>query len=559
MVNGVILEESELERLVSVAREHIFKIFGCEQTSSQYLQTPAAIRVNVSLRTRGAIRGSMSGTGDTLQEQVVDATEKACQDNRFSGPLTQSDLSLTTIEVWIQVAATPISEAERLRDDAITLGVDGVEIECANRKAYFKPSVAITSMLLSPQAMFQAVCRKAGLSEDTWRHNECQLYKTKWLHLSEDTSHSVHRFIALRETTSFVLNPQGAVEWVQSAADYLCRNQLSTGDFCYKYNPLLDCSPRVEPNPVRAAGCAYATSAAACADIARAHHIVVATRACKRILERLHQDGESGYIEDTPLGLEPGGRLGTTALLLLAITHLNDKTGQWKEEIACLTGGLLSRLDESGRLRCSFGASPESTQSEEFFPGQALLALAFRLERGDEACREPIHRAFSYYRDHFRAGPTTAFVGWHAGVWSRLARLEGNKEYVDFVFEQVDWLISFQLQNEDSSYDGGFMRNISLPNSSSIVFTEALARAAVLAREINDCRKQHYESAFRRGLSFCSRLRLTEAQSAFLPNPSRAVGGFVRGIVNFEVRADVVQHAITLGLVCLQHPHISQS
>jgi hypothetical protein len=143
-------------------------------------------------------------------------------------------------------------------------------------------------------------------------------------------------------------------------------------------------------------------------------------------------------------------------------------------------------------------------------------------------------------------------VGWHADAWSRAALLDSNQEYAEFVFEQIDWLLQFQLQSQDRPFtSGGFSWNGKPPGYSSIVYTEALARGTALAHKCGDKRWLKYGDAFRAGMAFCSRLRLTSEQSIFFPDPERAIGGMATSLSDFEVRSDVVQHAITLGLAAL--------
>lgn len=175
--------------------------------------------------------------------------------------------------------------------------------------------------------------------------------------------------------------------------------------------------------------------------------------------------------------------------------------------------------------------------------------------QGDESCRRYYRKAFVAYRDYFRKSPTTAFVGWHADAWSRAAILDANSEYAEFVFEQIDWVLQFQINGgRQSLIHGGFSWNGNSPGYSSIVYTEAIARGAALAYQYGDARWLKYREAFQAGMTFCSRLRLIPEQSIFFPHPQRAMGGMTTSISNFAVRSDVVQHSITLALTALEIP-----
>jgi hypothetical protein len=354
----------------------------------------------------------------------------------------------------------------------------------------------------------------------------------------------------------FAVSAEAMVQWIQNGVSYFNNNQYPDGYFCYLYRPFLDVAKKTEINPVRASGCAYAIAAAA--SLSQLDNDpetkVCAERAVNAILRRsVRSEGGGSYIADGSLE-PPTGKLGTTALLLLALLtpHFCATYGH---QIDDLLTGIKSAQLESGLFDCTFGASHSSDSQINFFPGQALLALVMRTEQGDESCRPHYRRAFIPYRDHFRISPSTAFVGWQADVWSRAALLDNNADYANFVFEQIDWLLQFQIHSDKQQLtSGGFSWNGKPPGYSSIVYTEAIARGADLANRLGDNRWIRYREAFREGIQFCSRLRLTREQSVFFPHPSRAIGGMTESTANFDVRSDVVQHAITLALAVLERP-----
>ena len=540
--------------LLRACRQYLLALFGrgCGKTA---VEGASVRKLNVTLRTRGAVRGSMAGYGDTLQAQLLDAVAKAARDDRFSGPLAVADLGLVTIELWVQTSSRYVSALKRVSPDALRIGQEGVEVELDGKGAYYKPSVALTAPYLTSDALFAALCRKAGIAEDAWRTEECQLWATEWIHYSEDLQHQPCHMLALRPTRLSALNRNDVLKSVRQSADYLVANQFGSGYFCYKYLPFQDTVVRGDGNPVRASGCAYAMCAlAANRETTNESYLSSALRASAAILERhITLAPDSIYISDPSLEAKPGGRLGTSALLLLGLLELRSKTAQYDSVADALARGIKAAQRDDGLFRCSFGTCPESASSINFFPGQALLAFAVMAASGDESCRSSMKAAFRPYRDHFRSAPTTAFVGWHADAWARAANLEQNAEYADFVFEQIDWLLTHQIRDSSRGlYDGGFMRGGDPPNSSSIVFAEALARATALAHRAGDDRWEAYREALMSALTFVARLCLNDSQAAFFPRPDRTRGGVVRSITNFEIRADVVQHLITLYLALLE-------
>lgn len=552
----------DLSGLVSCARAFLYTLYGEIPPAARELShVPAIQRVNVTLRTNGAVRGSMSGQGSTLGEQLEDAVYRSSRDTRFSGSVVRADLKQMTVEVWLQLSSELIPVEARDTETVIRLGLDGVELELGSAFAYYKPSVALTSRFRSSSEMFSALCKKAGLPADAWKFPDCQLRKTTWLHCCETPSREVLEMVALRPFAPLAIKAESMMEWAQSSAGYFMANQHSDGSFCYQYLPFSDSTKKGETNPVRGSGCAYAIAeAASSAYLAPSIEMrACADRAVSAILRRsVRLDRGGMYIADSLTG-PVGGKLGTTALLLLALLtpELREKYAQ---EIDALVVGIKSAQSNCGLFECSFGTSPNTDSQIDFFPGQAILALVMKAQLGDESCRDAYRKAFSPYRDHFRGSPTTAFVGWHADVWSRAALLDSSAEYADFVFEQIDWLLQFQISVGKSDLEsGGFSSNGKPPNYSSIVYTEAVARGADLANRLGDPRWLRYRDAFRAGLCFCSRLRLTREQSTFFPHPSRAIGGVATSVSNFCVRSDVVQHAITLALAVLQRPILLDS
>ena len=89
---------------------------------------PPAERVNVTIRSDGRVRGSMSAPGNSLAEQIANALQKATTDRRFKCPVTREELPHTSIEVWIQLSSTEIGVRERFDPASFALGADGLEV-----------------------------------------------------------------------------------------------------------------------------------------------------------------------------------------------------------------------------------------------------------------------------------------------------------------------------------------------------------------------------------------------------------------------------------------------
>lgn len=442
----------------------------------------------------------------------------------------------------------------------LRLGFDGAEVRQGQKGAYYKPSVGLTSGFVTPQDMFSQLCRKAALSESSWQEGTCDLFRTSWIHVTDSGGSSKLRMKGLRVENVPDLTPKSMIDWAKRGADYLKRNQHSDGGFCYLYNPLLNTAVRAQADAVRAAGCAYAVAEAASSPhLAGDGDLAECARRAMLAIYKRSRDLASGgrYVPDGEDNSEtPLGKLGATALLAAGML-CPGFYHQYRTQADALVLALKhAQREKDGLFECVFGLQESTHTSINFFPGEALVALARKASLGDESCREHYRRAFSPYRLHFRNSPSTAFVGWHADVWSRAAVLDRNCEYADFVFEQLDWLLDLQVREDDLTFGGFVPPGEHEPSASSIVFTEAIARGASLAREVGDRRWPRYRDSFLSGLIFCSRLRIVVEQSPFLPDPARSMGGVTRSLTNFRVRSDMVQHLITLALAALDRPEL---
>lgn len=549
------------DQLVDDARRHLRRLFDASAPAVPQRDSESALpRVNVTLRTLGAVRGSMSGRGQTLREQLLDAVERAARDSRFSGAMVKADLEKVSIEVWLQLSSELIPLDARTGPQPIRWGEEGVEVLQGSAFAYYKPSVALTSKFTNPQDLFDGLCKKASLPQDAWKDASCVLRKTSWVHLCETPGGEVTHMVALRPTGNLTVTSRFLTQCVSDHVSYFKQSQQADGSFCYRYLPFPNVARKEAANPVRSSGCAYAVAKAASAPFLDSDQDLkqCARRAVAEILGRsVALDLSGSFISSRPGGR--GGKLGSTALLLLALLT-PALSADHEEDIDNFLAAIKASQLDSGLFACVFGTAKEGGSQINFFPGQAILALVVKAMQGDESCRPFYRRAFAPYRAHFRRSPSTAFVGWHADAWSRAALLDGNAEFAEFVFEQTDWLLRLQLTDDkDSLYWGGFSKSGKPPDYSSIVYTEAVARAAGLAYRAGDPRWEGYRDACRAGITFCSRLRLMEEQSVFFAHPLRAIGGVARSLSNFEVRSDVVQHAITLALTFLDTPILLDS
>jgi hypothetical protein len=221
---------------------------------------------------------------------------------------------------------------------------------------------------------------------------------------------------------------------------------------------------------------------------------------------------------------------------------------EFAQEYNQLYRSIVSTQKNDGRIMTYFGETSDSVRSADQYSGEALLVLAMEAEQGNRGALTMCRRAFAPYLQHFRNAPSSAFVGWHVDVWSRIALITGERDYSDFVFEQTEWLLQWQVQeHSDPRWIGGFSQLTSSPQFTSAVYLEAVARSLMLAVRTGDgSRATRYGESIRAGLDFCKQLRLEETPVALLGNPLRCEGGIGIGLVDRRIRCDAVQHFITM-------------
>jgi len=542
--------------VISFAKACLSKCLGnlkleAELSSHDLFQQPPLERVNATIRTHGRLRGSMSSKGQSLGAQIQEAVRRAACDTRFNSRLTAIELNHVDLEVWLQTGSERVSREEIAAANFLELGVDGVEVHLGSKSAYYKPSVAITKGKHTTQELLSALCRKAGLAKDMWKDPSAVILRTKWLFLSQFPTGTV----SLCASRSDEITRADIICWLRESVAYLTNSLQVSGDFTYIYDPIRDLEAIESGNYVRLAGCLYSLSCfydSPYADTAEIAFVNAIRTAAATQVERtiVRADGSRVIPELKPKALP---KMGSTALLTLALggKRLLQQFGPAYENL--YQSVLLAQMP-SGRFQTHLGSNVENMRSSEFFSGQALLTLVQRAEQDDTDARNRCSTAFAAYLQQFRDKPTTAFVGWHVDVWSRMALLTKRQDYVDFVFEQTDWLLKIQVKSaQETRWIGGFRTGDRMPKFSSIVFLEAVVKAYALALFVEDSERIGlYRRAILSGLRFCERLRLGNEQMAWFPNPQRSRGGIALSLLDRRVRCDVPQHFITLCLAILK-------
>jgi AMMECR1 domain-containing protein len=570
----------EVLRLFKLARRAIAQeVAGKGESQDPRRPVDQGCVVNVSIILRGELRASMSGQGATLGEAVTTGARRAAHDTRFGPMLRPEELAAATIEIWEQRGSEPMSPLAAIT--GFDLGAEGVTLWRGGRSAYYKPSVPLTGGVTDPARLFRQLAKKAGLEGDVWCYPGTTLQRTKWDHYLENPAYGaglarLHRLRPVR-------TPEPTLAEIRARLDMACNrlvsSQLPSGLYLYKYNPFRRRSQGSEMNTarekdaaremntVRQAGCTYAVAAAAARgpDEARRRALADSAAASVGFLLQFAEHPQGGQCRfmapDDEMGRQ--GALGTVALTLLALQY-EPLASTFADLRNVLTDTVVAAQEGDGCFRCdlvSTGTGHDSPR-QDFYPGEALIALAHEAERGRTDCAEAVTRALGWYREHFHRAPATGFVLWQVDAWCRAHNLARNgaiknlepRVCADFVFEMVDWLLQFQLPPEAKPPDfaGGFFVD-GPPGFSTSTYVEAVLRAYELARSLGKAaRAQRYRSAAVRGLRFLFRLQIVPEMAPLFREPALAVGATTASLVDFHIRSDFDQHTITSLLAALE-------
>jgi hypothetical protein len=212
-----------------------------------------------------------------------------------------------------------------------------------------------------------------------------------------------------------------------------------------------------------------------------------------------------------------------------------------------LASMLWSCIDEHGRFRTHRDQDDEDAEGDacqDYYPGEALLALARAAETGihpPDGAR--LHKAFRYYRHRFRYHRSWGQVAWLMQAFAAWHRVTNEPEHAALVFDIGEFAMAYQLEKT-----GGFANELlpDGPGFTTALFLEGIAAAAGLSQRMCDtARFATFQASLARGLGFLDRLVYQPRDAFLLPEPSWALGGVRVHERASEVRIDFVQHALS--------------
>jgi hypothetical protein len=562
--SGTALTEGEAEGCFKFARRAL-----CERDSlgdaSEALPNVAFEMVNLGLYSDGRLRASADGHGPSLSDAIRDASRKALQDERFGPAVCADDLSNARLELWLRHSSTRV-----LNPHDIDLGLDGVTLKLGSREAACTPSFALTSAIARPEGVLDKLAQDAGFDAEAWKADDAQIWRTGWEHYAErgDARKTPLRLRRLRVADVPPVTRHAVLKSVTLAVTRLMHVQQSSGFFLYSAHPFLRRGESGPTNFVRQAGCSLAMARASelMSDPAIADACFESAR---RVIDALLENS-IGLGNGGRFLVEPGtnaGKLGVTALTLAAM-QCGRLADSYRDQRSGLSAAIISLQRSDGSFRCDNAAvSAEADgRAQDYFPGESLMALCRELNGGSPELQAVVEKAFPWYRNYFRRNPTTAFVPWQADAWRLFAEFSGGQpgpgaaeqsKYASFVFEMVDWLQQFQIDDgaRTDEMTGGFSTSGSEPGNATASYTEAIVRAYGLASRLGAVRQmERHRRAARLAIGFLFRLQISPETAFLFVEPDGTVGGTTRSLRDMTIRCDYDQHTITALLAALESP-----
>lgn len=510
---------------------HLFNVAETTSTLMDDLLPSNLDSIYVTVYIKGHIRGCMGAVIRTLDEDIRKLALAALKDERFEIESLQEDENGVAVTVSLLFnpldlgAYSPEEVAPRIRH-----GWQALMVYQNNRVGLLLPFVAVTHNLDRSEFIAELI-DKAGITRPPYRW--CRFDCATWLADAEGIGLLEGGFGLASDSPSLdVLVDRLAKLQVK----YLIRQQKADGSLYLRYEPFQNRLYEGISAP-RLAHAAWV--------LARAHKTfggVELKDTCDKIVDwhlRRVREGEHGFwLEE---GDDPPSVSETSFLLLALCQFAKDDSRALATK---LSSTLWSSIDTHGRIRTHRPPADGSDAFQDYFPGQALLALGTAYQAGVTGLQESkLDRAFKYYRHRFRHRRDFGQVSWlmqSCGTWWKAT---GNPVFADLVFEIGDWILQYQQEKT-----GAFINDHQpdTPGYTTALYLEGIAGGVKLAAALsNDERYGRYLESLTRGLKFLDRLVIQRRDGSLLPNAEFAIGGLRQSLYSSEIRVDFVQHSLS--------------
>jgi hypothetical protein len=496
--------------------------------------------IYVTVYVRGCLRGCMGGTtvsGVVLDTDLRLLAQAARADARFeteSAPAEAEEVAVSISLLFDELVIGECAPEEVVR--YVRHGHQALMAYSGESIGLLLPFVA-SMYNLDALSFAREVLVKAGLSEPPFYW--CRFDSVTWLADAVGIYRLVGGFPRVEEAPPEDLHELLAFR-AELHTQYLLRQQKPDGSFYTAYEPFQNRLYEGTDLP-RLAHAAWVLGRASSVlgdDESRA----AAGKVTSHLLNAA-TEGDDGLWLEAP---EQRPSVAELSFLLLALCEQDagESVAQRRtaERIADTLWDCVSL--PHGRVRTHRGPDSSAEEFQDYFAGQALLALAAASAAHVCVVDElKLSRSFSYYRHRFRYRRNFGQVSWYTQAFARWWQVTRDERFAAFAFEMVDWLLTYRHEgtgafiNEHQPETPGYM---------TAVYLEAVAVVSNLADALGDERRRRaYGEAYARGLHFLDRLIIQPRDASVLPGASYACGGLRRAIHYSEIRTDFVQHALS--------------
>ncbi len=531
---------------------------------------PAALndlrcRAAVTLRRDGKRLGLHESDYLPVLDACRQASEAALVEATQSKPISALDLLDLGIEVELigprELVGTGKDTPQQL-SLSFEAAVHGIALRYDGKEVLVRPSQMISREALcfsgdsvdhecdQHLAVLQEFLTKLGLRKNPPDRDPEQVkilrFQSTHLWQPDAKSPTLHLMAGMRWVEAEEVTPDALPPLIDDLARFIRYRRNSDGFFAYEFLPGLDIYWPKEQNWVRqtATTWALATYARRTGDKASTEALDESLAAFVRLIKPLEGTDHARYLA-TP---DNGHALGATALLALAMSD-GPLRAKYENELMGLLNGLAAMQQEDGSFRTHFPPSA-LTASQDYYPGEALLALARQYEvSGDARWREVCDRAFPFYTLYFKATQPPMFIPWQSQTWGVMARKTRQRSYADFVFEMNDILVERLIRRSVGPlriYEGGFdVHGTTRCGISTAVYVEGLAEAVRVADLMGEReRAARYRQAITEALRFVVQLRFRAEECYYVRSPQDVIGGVRNTPASPALRIDHCQHAL---------------
>jgi hypothetical protein len=339
----------------------------------------------------------------------------------------------------------------------------------------------------------------------------------------------------------------------QRAAGWLAERNSIDGRFEQDLSPALNV-PVGGDHAIREAGAAFALARAA-RYLKNTHQAARATQAILGVLEDTVVDPKATQIRHTALPSSVVNRLGSAALLVLAVHELPAPGKDLLDKAEQLCNYIRAQQQADGSLL--LGEAGSDVGGLNSHAGQALYALArSQKHRPARWKMEVLRKALPCYLKEWEGQKDRDLVCWQTSAWTEAYLQTGDKVFAEAVFTMNDWLCGLQYAKIDPYHPrrlGGFMAcsagkiGEEEPDIDSALCALSLAEACRVTRQAPDlARHKKYTATLELCLQFLVTLQYSEGDTQHFADwyRPRLIGGFHVSHTDGTLRIEHTQSAL---------------